>query len=212
MASKSADSVLRVDSAGVASAAFGTCDFVFPPAPLTCHETFVLLFREVRSDSGGSVNANDAPWNVFILDHTITFTSGGPDAEPVESDVRLGSVEVANVGFDLQHLDTASVTDAQVPMSDGSTFSFSGTWQRTSAITVYGNDGPQNQDEGLMRHSVDACTTSNNNAHQRLAFASMSGTLNGTPVHSYQSFDFGAALSVAHYEYINVTHGGCHRY
>lgn len=207
-ADASAASVLRVDTDGVASAFFGTCDFFFPPAPLTCHETYVLLFREVRADSGGSVNSNDAPWKLFILDHTLTFLTGGPDDQPVESDVRLGVAEVTDVSFDLQHLEMASVAGAQVPMSDGSTFSFTGTWQRTSAILVYGNNGPENQDEGLPRHSVDVCTTANNNAHQRLAFASMTGTFNGSPVQSYRSFDFAAALAVAHYEYVKVTHGG----
>jgi hypothetical protein len=203
-----AASVVRVDTDGLVSAFFGGCDFFVPPGPVSCHETSVLGFREAREDRGGSVNARSLPWFFVIDDYTVTFTSADPNVPPVFSNERFGSVELTSgVDMDLQHLDTATVTDAQVPMDDGSTFTFSGTWTKRFEVT-YGNDGPENADEGIPRHFVDNCVTFNANAHQKIAFASMTGTLNGQPVQSYHSFDFAATLSNDHYRYITASHGG----
>jgi hypothetical protein len=203
-----AASVLRVDTDGFASAFFGGCDFLNPPGPLSCHETNVLVFREARQNGGGSVNAKTLPWLLAINDYTVTFTSADPNVPPVFSDVRFGAVELTSgVAIDLQHLDTATVTNAQVPMDDGSTFTFSGTWQKRFEVK-YGNNGPENADEGLPRHIIDNCTTFNANAHQKIAFASMTGTLNGQPVQSYTSFDFAATIANNHFRYITATHGG----
>jgi hypothetical protein len=203
-----AASVLRVDTDGFATAYFGGCDFLVPPQPLSCHETNVTFYREARQDGGGSVNAKALPWLMVIDDYTVTFTSVDPNVLPVFSGERFGVTELTSgVAMDVAQLNTATVTNAQVPMDDGSTFTFSGTWSKRFEAK-YGNNGPVNADEGLPRHSVDKCLTFNANAHQKIAFSSMTGTLNGQPVQSYGSFDFAAVISSGHFRYITADHGG----
>jgi len=197
--------VAHVPVYGVAQSYFGDCDFESAPGAISCHETYVIVFREADSSAGQSVAAPKVPWSIFIDDYTATFA--GADAQPTFTNERTGTLLDPTVAFDKTHLSYLSVA-AQVPMSDGSTFDFRATWTRTSAVSKFGNDGPLIDEQGLIRHSVDRCTTSNTNAHQKFVLANMSGTLNGAAVRSYLTFaiDF---IADNHFTYIDVTHGSC---
>ena len=110
--------VLRFKTDAFAESAFGRCDFLYPPGPLTCHETDVQVVKEgVGGVPGGTVAPPKTPWAIFIDDYTLSFTSGGPDAVPVLSDQRTGFLLDPTVTFDQQHLSYLTV-DAQVLMSD----------------------------------------------------------------------------------------------
>jgi len=200
-------SVQRFMTDGDAESFFGGCDFLIPPGPLSCHETYVAVFKEGVSGFPTSTAPAQTPWEIFIQDHTVTFATGGPDAVPVFSDERTGLLIDPTVSFDEQHLSFLSV-DAQVPMSDGSTFDFQGTWSATSDLMQFGNDGPSLNSFGLPRHYVDSCSTVNDQAHQNVRLANMSGELNGTPVQSYPDLglDF---IAHNHFIFIDVTHGSC---
>jgi hypothetical protein len=199
--------VLRFMTDGYAGTYFGGCDFINPPGPLTCHETHVEVFKEGVSGVPTGTAPPKTPWAVVIDDYTVSFASGGPDAVPVVLADRTGFVLDPAVTFDQQHLSFLTV-DAQVPMSDGSTFDFQGDWSSISGRFQFGNNGPSLQDFGLVRHYVDRCNTANNQAHQKYVIANMTGTLNGVPVQSYPGLglDF---IAHNHFVFINVTHGSC---
>jgi hypothetical protein len=192
---------------GFAESYFGGCDFLDPPGPLSCHETHVQVYKEGLADITASTAPPKTPWVIFVDDYTVTFATGGPDAVPVLSDERTGLLLDPTVTFDEPHLSFLSV-DARVPMSDGSTFDFQGTWSATSERTQSGNDGDTLLFAGLPRHYVDRCTTINDQAHQKDRQATMTGTLNGSPVQSYPdlSLDF---IAHNHFIYIDVAHGSC---
>ena len=198
--------VNRVRVEGVAQTFFGGCPFVVPPPNFSCHETQVFVFSEASTFLDPTL-APPIPWAVFIHDYTVSFVTGGPDEVPTFSDERTGFLLNPQVAFDAQHLSFLTL-DARVPMSDGSTFDFHGNWTSTSKRFVYGNNGPANANDGLLRHQVDSCTTWNANAHQKLVFANMTGTLNGSPVQSYPdlNIDF---IGTGHFVYVDVTHGNC---
>ena len=71
---------------------------------------------------------------------------------------------------------------------------------------MYGNEGPALQDFGLVRKYVDRCTTQVNQGHQKTRISSMTGTLDGTPVHTYTAFLAGY-ISFNHFISIDTTHG-----
>jgi hypothetical protein len=200
-------SVQRFMTDGDAESFFGGCDFLIPPGPLSCHETHVEVFKEGVSGLPSSTAPPKTPWRIFIDDYTVTFATGGPDAVPVFSDERTGLLIDPTVAFDEQHLSFLSVR-AEVPMSDGSTFDFQGTWSATSDRMHFGNDGPSLDQFGLPRQYVDSCSTVNDQAHQNDVLANMSGELNGTPVQSYPDLglDF---IAHNHFIFIDVTHGSC---
>jgi hypothetical protein len=197
----------RQPSAG-AEAFFGDCtNVVNPPSGTVCHESYVLFFRETTVDGGGSNAPSQAPWAIYVQNYTLTF--GAPGTDPTITDFVDGFLLNPPIAVsDRQHLSSATVA-AQVPLSNGSTFDFQGTWTATSDRFVYGNNGPLNEFEGLPRHYNDKCITSNANAHQTLRNATMSGTLNGHPVRSYASLEDAAAIFYNHFVYIDVSHGGC---
>jgi hypothetical protein len=199
--------VSRFITDGIAQSAFGGCDFLIPSGPLACHETAVQVFKEGVSGSPGSTAAPKTPWVITIDDYMVSFVTGGPDAIPVFSDERSGILLNPTVTFDQQHLSFLSV-DADVPMSDGSTFDFQGTWSATSARMQFGNDGPSLDDFGLPRHYVDNCSTVNDQAHQKIRVADMIGTLNGAPVQSYPDIDIDF-IAHNHFVFIDVAHGNC---
>jgi hypothetical protein len=93
-------------------------------------------------------------------------------------------------------------------MSDGSTAVVHAIWSPTTDMQVFGNDGPALNDLG-PRHSVDSCVTAVNNAHQKLRFATVTGTVNGSPFRSYSDNPFAGWLQTAHFVLIDVTHGNC---
>jgi hypothetical protein len=198
---------VRQPSAG-ALAWFGDCtNVVDPPSGTVCNESFVLFFRETRVDGGGSNAPSQAPWAIYVQNYTLTF--GTPGTDPITTDFFDGFLLNPPVAIsDRQHLSSAAVA-AQVPLSNGSTFDFQGAWTATSDTFVYGNNGPQNDSEGLPRHYNDKCTTFNANAHQTLRYATMRGTLNGYPVRSYASLEDAAEIFDGHFVYIDVSHGGC---
>jgi hypothetical protein len=199
---------VKQPSAG-AIANFGNCpDTVeLPPVGTVCRESYVIVFRDTFATDGGSLAPTATPWAIYATTHTLTFTTAG--ADPVESDVIDGFLVNPSVASsDREHLSTATVT-ALIPMSDGSSFDFQGTWTGDGARFVYGNDGPYNLDAGFMRHYADRCSTVNSNAHQKFRHALMTGTLNGQPVHSYTSGLFGATIFDNHFVYIDVAHQGC---
>jgi hypothetical protein len=81
-------------------------------------------------------------------------------------------------------------------------------WQAITDRFVFGNDGTSLGDFGLVRKFVDKCSTQINQAHQKYRLAAMTGTFDGTPVHSYITFPSGY-ISFNHFVFIDVTHGGC---
>jgi hypothetical protein len=201
--------VLRFKTDAFAESAFGSCDFLYPPGPLTCHETDVQVVKEgVGGVPGGTVAPPKTPWAIFIDDYTLSFTSGGPDAVPVLSDERTGFLLDPTVTFDQQHLSYLTV-DAQVLMSDGSTFHFAGDWTAVSGRTLFGNNGPALGQFGEVRHHVDRCDTTNFQAHQKYVFATMAGTLNGSSVGSYPDLVGLDFIAYNHFIDIAVTHGDC---
>ena len=180
-----------------------------PPTGTVCRETYVLVFRETRVAGGGSNAPSQAPWSIFVTSYTVTFTGAAGDACCVVSDEVFGFVQGGQVVASSDDQRVSFLTAAaSVPMSDGGTFDFRGTWTGFGDRWVYGSNGPSNYWEGIPRHYVDRCQTINNNAHQTGRNASMSGTVNGAPVHSYTAFPAGD-IFYNHFVYINVTHGNC---
>ena len=198
--------VVRHPVYGGMEASFGTCPDVpeLPPPGTVCVDHYVLVWRGVTVVGGGSVAPPGAPWNVYAETVRLEFT--GAD-EPVVTVLRSGSVEGPAGAFAVErvHLTTGSATVA-VPMSDGSTFDFSGTWRAVGRRQVFGNDGPAT---GAPRHLVDRCRTFNALGHQKFRPAAMTGTLDGLPVHSYTSFDLAATIFNNAFRYIDVVHGSC---
>jgi hypothetical protein len=167
----------------------------------------VEIFREAFTTDAGPVSANP-PWGLFVESYGLIFTSNDPTVPPIGPiDYASGFLLNPTVGFDDQHLSSASV-DASVPMSDGSTAIVHAIWSPTSDAEVFGNAGPALADLG-PRHYVDSCVTVNANAHQRLRFATVTGTLNGSPFRSYGDNPFAGWLQSAQYLLIDVTHGDC---
>ncbi len=156
--------------------------------------------------NGGSNAPSQAPWAIYLESYTLTFSS--PTEDPLVSDNIWGFVEGESVvaASDDQRVSFLTAT-ATVPMSDGSTFNFRGTWSGFGDRWVYGSNGPLHEFEGLPRHYVDKCTTFNSNDHQTGRVAAMTGVLNGQPVHTY-TFPSGD-IFYNHFIYITVTHGSC---
>lgn len=206
-ASAAPTSVQRFKTDGYAFAAFGDCpDTVAQPPPGTvCTDRQITIAREAVAIDGGGLSAVNTPWSAFLYEATLTFPATG---DPVVSDERFGftpSIDDAAVTYDRQHLAFASVR-TDFSMSDGSTVAANLTWQAISDRMVFGNDGPALSDFGLVRHSVDRCTTEVNQGHQKFRVAAMTGTLDGVPVHSYQSGPSGF-ISFNHFVFIDATHG-----
>jgi hypothetical protein len=155
-------------------------------------------------EGGGSVAPPQAPWQIYAQTHQFEFD--GTDGPPEVSVLRWG-YEVLDDGAsaDSVHLATASVA-AELPVSDGSTLDFAGSWQAWSDRTVYGINGPAT---GLDHHYVDRCLTFVANGHQQVRLATMVGTANGTVVQAGGPDDeFGAAIFNNNFQYIMVPHGG----
>jgi len=199
--------ILRVKqpSAG-GEAFFGNCpDVEFPPVGTTCRESYVLVFRETRVLGGGSNAPSQAVWSMYAQTYTLFFPTpdGPPDFLAFADGFTEGGVVASS---DDQHVSFLTAA-ARIPLSDGSTFDFRGTWRGVGDRWVYGNNGPLNDAEGVPRHFVSRCETVNANAHQTGRNATMAGTLNGAPVHSY-TFTFTADIFYNHFVYIRVEHGG----
>jgi hypothetical protein len=176
-----------------------------PPAGTICRETYVIVFRETHVDGGGSNAPSQAPWSIFATSYTVTVTA----TDVILSDQIFGFLQGDGVVASSNDQRVSSLTAAaSVPMSDGSTFNFQGSWTGFGDRWVYGNNGPVNDAEGVPRHHVDRCATINNNAHQTGRNASMSGTVNGAAVHTYSSFVSGD-IFYNHFVSITVTHGNC---
>jgi hypothetical protein len=201
-------SLLRHPVYGGAEAFFGDCPDIaeLPPAGTVCSDSYVIFWRGYSLEGGGSVAVPNAPWTVVAETYRVEFT--GAD-EPIVTTLRSGFIEfpddAGDASVDRVDLQAASL-EAQIPMTDGSTFDFAGTWHATSDRFLFGNAGPSNGD--LPRHLVDRCTTFNALAHQKYVFASMSGTLNGEAVHSYTASG-SASIFNNNFRYIFVPHGGC---
>jgi hypothetical protein len=196
--------VVRHPVYGGTEALFGSCPEVeVPPAGTVCVDNYVIVFRGyVDVVGGGSVAPPKALWYVYAESVRLEFTGA---EEPIATVLRFGIGELqGEASVDQVHLQVASAS-VQVPMSDGSTFEFAGTWQATSDRMVFGNDGPAT---GFPRHYNDRCLTFNAHGHQKFVFAQMTGTLDGQPVQSY-SFDFAATIFNNRFQYIEVPHGGC---
>ena len=97
------------------------------------------------------------------------------------------------------------MVEAQIPMSDGSTYDFAGVWSPISERMEFGNNGPAG---GQPRHFTDRCLTLNRDAHQKFRFAQMTGTLNGEAVRSYNFTPWAATIFNNSFKYIEVHHGG----
>ena len=191
---------------GGAEAFFGDCPNTgIPPAGTVCIDNFVLFWKGVTVLEGGSVAPTTAPWQIYAETTRAVFDGSG--GEPDVTLLRWGYTLLPDdaASADEVHLDTASVS-AHLPMSDGSSFDFTGTWRAWSDRSVFGINGPAT---GLDHHYVDRCLTFVANGHQKFRFAHMTGTLNGVAVESYADFDFGASIFNNSFQYIEVPHGGC---
>lgn len=206
-ASAAPTSVQRFMTAGYATADFGDCPdtVALPPPGTVCNDQQITIAREARAIDGGGLSAVDTPWSAFLYEATLTFQAMG---DPVATDERFGfvpSVDDASVTYDREHLAFASVR-TDIPMSDGSTVAVDVSWQAITDRSVFGNDGPALSDFGLVRHTLDSCSTQVNQGHQKFRIAAMTGTLDGRSVHSYQSGS-SAAISFNHFVFIDATHG-----
>ncbi len=196
----------RVKVDGFAEALFG-CPAFFNTAGTVCRETHVEMFRENNAADGGPIGP--ATWNVLVEQYTLEFTSDDADVDPIGPiDYAVGAIDVPVVTFDMDHLDSATLT-ASVPLSDGTTADVHAVWTPTSDRQVYGNDGPSLDGTDTPRHFNDGCVTANANAHQKVRFAATTGTLNGAPFRSYDDFPFAGWLQTARYLFLTTTHAEC---
>jgi hypothetical protein len=189
---------------GGAEAFFGGCPDTeeTPPAGTVCVESYVLVWRGYAVLGGGSIARAKAPWNVFAQTVRVEFTGA---EEPDVTELRFGFGELdGDAAVDTVHLTVASA-EFRLPMSDGITFDFAGSWSATGDRLVFGNDGPST---GAPRHVVDKCRTFNALGHQKFRLASMTGTLNGEAVHSYTARP-AAFIFNNRFIYIDVPHGSC---
>ena len=194
-------SVKRVMVDGFAYALSGDCDAPVPADGSICHETELIVFREVVSVNGGSVAPPHTPW-ILIVTHITTSWSGG---EYTIIDFAFGASTDVDVAFDQAHLGFLSA-EGTVALDDGSNADVDVAWLARSPVHLFGNDGPTNAVDGLSRHYVDRCVTMNANAHQKFRFATMSGSLNGSAVRSYGSFDGAGFIAKNHFVYITADH------
>jgi len=199
--------ILRVKQpAAGGEAFFGNCpDVEFPPVGTVCQESYVIVFRETRVLGGGSNAPSQAAWSMYAQTYTLSFST--PDGPPDFLEFADGFTDHGVVASSDDQRVSSLTAAARVGLSDGSTFDFRGTWSGVGDRWVYGNNGPLNDAEGVARHSVSKCETVNANAHQTGRNATMTGTLNNVPVHSY-TFAFTADIFYNHFEYIVVQHGG----
>ena len=186
-----------------AEAYFGDCPLVPEPVGAFCTENHVRFYRGYYVEGGGSVAPSKALWYADAQTYRIDFD--GTD-EPPLTFLRTGEAVLAagQATADPVHLRTASGTFS-IPMDDGSTFAFSGTWTAYGPREHYGNDGPSS---GVPTHFNDRCFTANAHAQQNFAAARMTGTLNGQPVQSYTDGDTAFIFNNA-FRYVDVPHGGC---
>ena len=190
---------------GGVEASFGTCPADSPPpAGTVCIENYIIAFHGYGLLSGGSLSPVKAPLLAYAQTVLLEFTG---TEEPEATLLREGFGEFgdASLTVDTVGLERASLTIA-IPMSDGSTFDFTGTWVATSERFVYGNDGPAT---GTPHHVVDACHTFVANGHQKFRHASMTGTLGGEPVQSYPWDEWAANIFNNRFLYIDVQHASC---
>jgi hypothetical protein len=200
--------VMRFKTDGYAFANFGGCPDVDPLPPGTvCRETQLAVFREgVAIDGGSGIAPPKTPWVVNTFTYTVTIDANG---EGTLSDDVFGFrlLDPNAVTYDREHLAFASL-HTQIPLTDGTSADVDFHWQATSDRSVSGNDGSALGDFGLVRKFVDKCSTVVNQGHQKSRVAAMNGTWNGSPVHSYTSFD-SAFISFNHFVFIDASHGGC---
>ena len=196
----------RVEVDGFAEAFFG-CPGFFNTAGTICRETHVEMFRENGATDGGPIDPS--AWTVLVEQYTLEFRSDDPNVDPIGPiDYAVGAIDDPTVTFDDQHLNFATLT-ASVPMSDGTTAKVHAVWTPTSGRQVYGNDGPYLAGNDTPRHFNDGCVTANANAHQKVRFATATGTLNGALFQSYTDFPFAGWLQTAHFSFLTAAHGGC---
>jgi hypothetical protein len=197
-------SVARFKVTGYAFAVVGNCPQMPDPGTV-CREAFIQVARESVAIDGGGLAPPKTPWGAFYYESTVTFQAGG---DAVETDIRWGFLDFIDpsaVTYDRQHLEFASV-DAEIPLSDGSAVAVDMDWHAVSERFVYGNDGPALSDFGLIRHHVDRCSTQVNQGHQKFRVAAMTGTVNGSAVHSYANSVAGF-ISLNHFVFIDAAHG-----
>lgn len=192
-----------------ALATFGDCPDVDAPLPAgtDCVENYVLLVRNIQTSEGGSVAPRDARWNFYAQSVRVESPAGEVvGGDPTVTLLRWGGGEVVGtVSVDQVHLQVAEARVA-LPMSDGSTMNFAASWHAISDRVLFGNDGPST---GAPHHVVSKCVTSVAIGHETFTTASMTGTLDGAPVHSYTAVPSARILS-SDYRYIDVQHGhGC---
>jgi hypothetical protein len=186
-----------------AEAYYGTCPAAGGPAGTSCLDNYLIVYRGWAVDGGGSLARPKATWAVLVLRLRVDFD--GTDEPPVTVLAEGDGPPVGRADVDSVHLQTADATFS-LPMSDGSTYRFSGTWTARAPRQVYGNDGPAG---GLTTHFNDRCLVQNAHAHQKFGFSTMTGTADGVPVRSYGDFDFAATVFHNDFTYITVPHQGC---
>ena len=194
--------VLRHPVYGGVEATFGGCpdDGAELPAGTVCTDNYIIVWRGYAVEKG-SVAPSKAPVMAYAETVRLEFTGAG---EPNVTFLRQGFTDAnVDLSIDVQQLSTASVSVA-IPMDDGSTFAFTGRWTPWSERFVFGNNGTA---AVLPRHFVDRCHTVVSLAHQKYRKSLMAGTLDGAPVHSYESFWSGSIFNNS-FRLIDVPHGG----
>jgi hypothetical protein len=142
-----------------------------------CHEWDIVLYRNGTTAEPGGVAPPNSRWVLLALRHTLTFAGDG--SEPVESDVGFGFLDGADVTFDREHLEYASVRAPGLELTDGSVVDLAATWTATSGRSVYGNDSPALADFGLVRHFRGDCINVVNQGHQKIRKARVQSVVDG---------------------------------
>ena len=193
---------------GVAEVFGSTCPFGdwVPEEPTLCEDWMVHLFKESEPK-----RHNDAPWGLFVF---RALSRVNPDGTVDTLWEKWGmTFDLEESSFDERRLRFASVR-ASVPMSDGSTADVDVTWDGSDApLQVAGNSGPYHFNNGIDRHVVDRCFTTNNNFQQTYRAGpevAIAGTIDGTDVQNIPYFNFFQPfLGRGHVIHVEIVHGSC---
>jgi len=191
--------VYRVMTEGYAYSLYGDCDVPVPSDGTVCHETEITVWKE--ADTSTSTAGPHTPW-ILLVDHIVTSWSGG---DYTVLDYSAGVTTDVAVSFDQAQLSSVTARGA-VTFDDGSTATVNVAWTAVGPLNLFANDGPASG--APSRHYVDKCVTQNANAHQKNRTAVMTGTLNGTPIRSYEAFDFAAFIARNHFVFVTAAHQG----
>lgn len=182
----------------------GDCPAELPPTPLVCREWDIEVYRNGTNDEPGGVAPPHSRWVLLALRHTLAFAGDG--SEPVESDVGFGFVDGADVTFDREHLQYASVRAPALALSDGSVVNLVVTWTATSDRAVYGNDSPALAGFGLVHHLHEDCVNMVSQGHQKVRQAHVEANADGVV---WTADGVGNVISTSQFNVVEVHPQSC---